>query len=52
LWADSIDDERRIWNDFLGVLSGIEKPVLIHYGSYETTFLKQMCQRYGESEKN
>jgi len=51
-WADSMDEERKIWGDFLRVLSEIEKPVLIHYGSYETTFLKQMCQRYGEPEKN
>ena len=26
--------------------------MLIHYGSYESTFLKQMCQRYGNPEKN
>src|SRR5271165_6502539 len=34
LWADSVDQERRIWADFLGVLSGIDNPVLIHYGRY------------------
>ena len=47
-WADSANEEQRIWNDFLDVLSGIENPVLIHYGSYETNFMKQMCERYGE----
>jgi len=47
LWADSADEERRIWGDFLDVLSGIETPVLIHYGSYETIFLRRMCERYG-----
>ena len=52
LWADSVDEERQIWSDFLKVLSGIENPVLIHYGSYETTYLKKMCQRYGKPEKN
>ena len=30
LWADSAAEERRIWEDFLDVLSGIERPVLIH----------------------
>ena len=25
-----------------------DRPVLIHYGSLETTFLKRMCARYGE----
>ena len=47
LWADTVEDEGKIWRDFLGILDTIEKPVLIHYGSYETTFLKRMCERYG-----
>lgn len=47
LWADTIDDESKIWHEFLGVLKTVEKPVLIHYGSYEKVFLKQMCARYG-----
>ncbi len=47
-WADSANEEQRIWSDFLAVLSKIENPILIHYGSYETNFLKQMCERYGE----
>jgi predicted RecB family nuclease len=51
LWADTLDQERRIWADFLGVLSRIDNPVLIHYGRYESLFLKQMCDRYGEPSK-
>jgi predicted RecB family nuclease len=51
LWADSVDQERRIWTDFLHVLSGIDNPVLIHYGRYESMFLKQMFDRYGEPPK-
>ncbi|MDP2157918.1 MAG: TM0106 family RecB-like putative nuclease, partial [Nitrospirota bacterium] len=46
LWADRTEEEK-IWTEFLSVLSGIENPVLIHYGSFETTFLKKMCNRYG-----
>jgi len=46
-WADTGDEEQRIWVDFLRVLSEIEHPVLIHYGSFETTFLARMCERYG-----
>src|ERR1035437_7494032 len=48
LWADSVEDEGKIWREFLGILEGVEKPVLIHYGSYETTFLKRMVERFGE----
>jgi predicted RecB family nuclease len=46
-WADTMNDEKRMWDDFLGALARIENPILIHYGSYETAFLKLMCERYG-----
>jgi predicted RecB family nuclease len=48
LWADTVADERKIWREFLAILGTVEKPVLIHYGSYETTFLKRMNERYGD----
>jgi predicted RecB family nuclease len=47
LWADTPSDEQRIWSEFLAILSAIEKPVLFHYGSFETKFLRTMCDRYG-----
>lgn len=47
LWADSHEEEKTIWDEFLGILSTIENPVLIHYGSFETVFLKRLCERYG-----
>jgi Transposase IS66 family/RNase_H superfamily len=51
LWADGAADEERIWKSFLNILSGVDRPVLVHYGSYETTFLKKMCDRYGGPPK-
>jgi predicted RecB family nuclease len=47
LWADTVADEGKIWREFLAILETVEKPVVIHYGSYETTFLKRMKERYG-----
>ena len=47
LWADTAKDENLIWSDFLSVLSEIRNPQLIHYGSYETIFLRRMCDRHG-----
>ncbi|MBU1208633.1 MAG: TM0106 family RecB-like putative nuclease [Proteobacteria bacterium] len=47
LWADRLDEEEKIWADFLKILSAIDNPTLIHYGRYETTFIKRMCSRYG-----
>jgi len=46
LWADTVADEGKIWREFLGILETVEKPVLIHYGSYETEFLRQMGKRH------
>jgi len=48
LWADSASEEKRIWADFVNILSEIDSPVLVYYGSFETNFLKRMCDRYGE----
>jgi len=52
LWADIAADEGRIWREFLTILETLEKPVLIHYGSYETAFLKRMGERHGQPPEN
>jgi predicted RecB family nuclease len=46
LWADTVEDEGKIWREFLGILETVEKPVLVHYGSYEIEFLRQMSRRH------
>ncbi len=50
LWADTVADEGKIWQEFLAILETVKKPVLIHYGSYETTFVKNMAERHGSPE--
>ena len=52
LWADTIENEGKIWREFLAILETVEKPVLIHYGSYETTFLRRMRERHAEPLPN
>ena len=49
-WADDLADERTVWEGCLRVLSMIDNPRLIHYGSYETQFLKRMRTRYPDIE--
>ncbi|NVN91199.1 MAG: IS66 family transposase [Desulfuromonadales bacterium] len=51
LWAGSQYEEKQNWNIFLELLATLESPVLLHYGSYETTFIKTMSDRYGTSIK-
>jgi predicted RecB family nuclease len=45
-WADDPSDEERMWVECLVALNAIDQPRLIHYGSYETSFLRQMKKRY------
>ena len=47
LRANDVVDEKHVWSAFLDILSGIDRPVLVHYGSFETMFLERMCDRYG-----
>ncbi|MGA7883381.1 MAG: ribonuclease H-like domain-containing protein, partial [Terrimicrobiaceae bacterium] len=46
-WADTVAEEGKIWREFFDLLAGIDRPVLIHYGCYESIFLKRMRERYG-----
>ena len=48
-WANELSEEKEIWAAFLETLATIDNPQLIHYGSYETTFLKRMQARYREA---
>jgi predicted RecB family nuclease len=52
LWADAVEDEGKIWGEFLAIVETIKNPVLIHYGSYETDFIKRMRTRYGTRYQN
>ncbi len=50
-WADSKEDEKKGWSAFLDILETVGRPVLVHYGRFETTFLKRMRGRYGDPPK-
>ncbi len=52
LWADTVEDEGKIWREFLAILETVENPVLIHYGSYETIFIRRMRERYGQPDED
>jgi predicted RecB family nuclease len=49
-WADDTWNERNMWADCLRTLRAIAIPQLIHYGSYETQFLRRMRTRYPDIE--
>ncbi|MGB6686715.1 MAG: TM0106 family RecB-like putative nuclease [Terracidiphilus sp.] len=52
-WANSPKDERKIWAECVSTLNSISAPRLVHYGSYETKFFREMKTRYpGTAESN
>jgi predicted RecB family nuclease len=46
LWADRPEDEFRIWQECLRILKRVENPRLVHYGAYESRFLRSMKTRW------
>lgn len=51
-WANERSEEKDIWVSLLQRLAKIENPQLIHYGRYETQFLKRMRERYPKATEN
>lgn len=45
-WADSPGQEETIWQRLVDLAEGLADFRIFHYGSYETTFLRRMGQRY------
>jgi len=51
-WADDPSDEKVMWVKCLDTLALIDQLKLIHYGSYETQFLRRMKARYCSAPMN
>ena len=45
-WADDLSREGEMWAACLREIREMDSPRFIHYGSYETQFLKRMKARY------
>lgn len=48
LWADNIDQEPEIFEQFLDIINRYDNFCLFHYGNYEITFLKRMKKHFTE----
>lgn len=48
-WADNATDEETMWAECVSTLKGISAARLVHYGSYETNFFRQMKTRYPDA---
>jgi predicted RecB family nuclease len=49
-WADAPEGEEDIWLKCLRALKQIDNPRILHYGAYETRFLKHMRERWTSPE--
>jgi predicted RecB family nuclease len=45
-WADRPENEYEIWRECLGALKEIDNPRIVHYGAYDSRFLKHMRERW------
>jgi len=46
-WADTAQDERHMWSDFLGKVSQYPNGPLYHYGSYDLRAIMTLSKRHG-----
>ena len=51
-WADRPEDEFMIWQNCVSALKEIDDPRLIHYGAYESRFLKAMRARWTSTDED
>jgi len=45
-WANTVDDEKTIWSEFLAAISTYPEAPIYHYGSYDVTAIEKMARRY------
>jgi predicted RecB family nuclease len=46
LWADTVQDEERVWNELLAHVRRYPEAPIYHYGSYEPKAIAQLAKRY------
>ena len=51
-WADAQEEEQDIWLKCLRALKQIDNPRIVHYGAYESRFLKHMRERWKPSPED
>jgi len=51
-WADSENDQEKIWMQFIDVIEKLEDFVIFHHGNYDSVFVKKMQDQYGNLNGN
>ena len=50
-WADSINDEQQIWDDFIEKVNEYPDASIYHYGGYDSKAIHQLKNRYGKDSE-
>ncbi|WP_242055315.1 TM0106 family RecB-like putative nuclease [Nostoc flagelliforme] len=45
-WADTIDDEEKIWNSLVSYINEYPEAPIYHYGSYEPRAINELSRKY------
>jgi len=51
-WADSENEEIKIYKEFIEVINNYNDFVLFHYGSFENQFFARMGKKYGDNKRS
>jgi len=51
-WADTKNDEEKIWRQFVEVIEQLEDFVIFHHGNYDSIFVKKMLVKCGNLNVN
>ena len=51
-WADSENDQEKIWRQFIDVIEKLEDFVIFHHGNYDSVFVKKMQNQYGNLNRS
>jgi len=51
-WADSENDQKKIWMQFIEVIEQLEDFVIFHHGNYDSVLVKRMQDQYGHLNEN
>jgi predicted RecB family nuclease len=46
-WANSENDQEKIWRQFVEIMAHLEDFVIFHHGNYDNVFVKKMHNKYG-----
>jgi len=46
-WADSENDQEKIWKQFVEVIEQLDDFVIFHHGNYDSVFVKKMQYQFG-----